>query len=478
MNLNYTFSILIEPKNGSTCNDKQTNTIRNRQNGDVNNLNDEKDSEDSEEDELSRTLKSEQEMIDKYKREMDELMHTLDDIEVQHLHRKELHLKKDKFLSKLKSKFKFIENKYDSLNKQVTHLKYESDVYKQLWLEKQRSSMKELKEEKHSYENSCKSSSLSPSSSSRSSSTSSLSDCFVDLSLNEQHIGSNGASASVITSSCTSAAVGTTSSSTTTTTTSGHLHTNNDLEDLLNGMEAVDSLDEDSSSSSHITHSSETTSNKKYSSLFQSHASYLSLNDYNRKLNIINNLINLHKTKLSGNQHDDPLHFDAESARDTKECKTINVTMASAQLNTSLGLELNENSNCAFEPNLLHVKRKNKQNSSLDLSECSTDGDKIIIENCNLKLDKDISNWYVTRQIENMASVNSFQIPNGSVIKSGKVLRIRTPIQNDQMEFLLAIKQFYHHQSNESGFRWHPDCRQQQQSSHLPWATPNGWLLL
>jgi hypothetical protein len=455
-NLNHTFNILIEQANGSTRNDKQNNTIKNRQNGDVNNLNDEKDEEDGAEDELSRTLKAEQEMIDKYKREMEELMHTLDDIEVQHLHRKELHVKKDKFLGKLKSKFKFIENKYDLLNKQVTHLKYESDVYKQLWLEKQRSSMKELKEEKHSYENSCKSSSLSPSSSSRSSSTSSLSDCFIDLSLNEHHISSSGvASASNITSACASATAENTSSTTTTTTTaaatttSGQLHTKNELEELLNGMETVDSLDEDSSSSSHITHSSETQSNKKYPALFQSHASYLSLNDYNRKLNIINSLINLHKTKLSGNQHDDSFGFNTESARETKECNTINVTIASAHINSSVGRELNENSSCAFEPNLLHLKRKSTQNSSLDLSECSTDGDKIIIENCNLKLDKDISNWYVTRQIENMSSVNSFQIPNGSVIKSGKVMRIRTPFQNDQLEFLLAIKQLYHHQSNQ-----------------------------
>ena len=50
---------------------------------------------------------------------MDELMHTLDDIELQHLQRKDQLSIKNKFCNKLKSKFKFIESKYDMLNKQI-----------------------------------------------------------------------------------------------------------------------------------------------------------------------------------------------------------------------------------------------------------------------------------------------------------------------------------------------------------------------
>jgi hypothetical protein len=80
-----------------------------------------------------------------------------------------------------------------------------------------------------------------------------------------------------------------------------------------------------------------------------------------------------------------------------------------------------------------------KQASSLDLTDCSTDGDRVIVENCNLKSDRDISNWFITRQIENM-SISKYKLPNGSVIKSGKVLKIETPFANDQLDYLIAIK--------------------------------------
>ena len=86
---------------------------------------------------LSRQLNEEEQRFNKYKCEMDELMHTLDDIELQHLQRKDQLTSRTKFLNKLKSKFKFIETKYDLLNKQCMNLKQESDVYKQIWAEKQ-----------------------------------------------------------------------------------------------------------------------------------------------------------------------------------------------------------------------------------------------------------------------------------------------------------------------------------------------------
>ena len=93
--------------------------------------------DDSELTELNKQLSEEQELFNNYKEEMDDLMHTLDDIELQHLQRKDQLTTKTKFFNKLKNKFKFIETKYDKLNKNIADLKYESYIFKKLWLEKQ-----------------------------------------------------------------------------------------------------------------------------------------------------------------------------------------------------------------------------------------------------------------------------------------------------------------------------------------------------
>ena len=69
----------------------------------------------------------------------------------------------------------------------------------------------------------------------------------------------------------------------------------------------------------------------------------------------------------------------------------------------------------------------------------STDGDRVCIENCNLKLDHDVSDWYITRQIEDM-SIRSYKFPQGSLINAGKCLKVERPFANDQLEYLVAIK--------------------------------------
>jgi hypothetical protein len=119
--------------------------------------------------------------IEKYQLEIEELMHTLDDIELQHLQRKDLHQMQTKFLGKLKAKFKFVETKYEALSRRVANLKYESYLYKRLWYEKKRAS--NAAANNTSTTGSTKdgraevdSASISPSTSSRTSSTSSLSD--------------------------------------------------------------------------------------------------------------------------------------------------------------------------------------------------------------------------------------------------------------------------------------------------------------
>lgn len=91
----------------------------------------------------------------------------------------------------------------------------------------------------------------------------------------------------------------------------------------------------------------------------------------------------------------------------------------------------------AIEKNL--VLYNVKQESSLLLSDVSTDGDRVSVDNCNLKANQDVSDWYITRQIDDMP-VSTYKLPRGSVISAGKCLRVDMPFVNDQLNFLRAIK--------------------------------------
>lgn len=273
--------------------------------------------------------------IKKYQAETENLMLILDEIELQYLERKNFLHSKKKFINKLKSKLKSIEEKYENLSKSVNNLKYESYVYKQLWLEKQRSQNE-------------KSASLLTKSISRSSSASSLSDT---------NPNSTSSSSSI---NCAS-------------------DYDEDLDDL-------DDLSQDKKDES----------------------------TYNRKLTIISNLIDLHKAKSTSK---DLWHVKNSKSIETHQASDLEIIV------------------CESEPDTLY-----RQSSSLDLRDCSTDGGKVVVENCSLKLDRDISNWFITRQIDDM-SVFKYRLPSGSIIKCGKELRIPTPFRNNELQFLMAIKQ-------------------------------------
>jgi len=221
---------------------------------------------------------------------------------------------------------------------------------------------------------------------------------------------------------------------------SSHLHLLNDYEN--NNSSGDDSANEYDSSSS--------------SSSSMSSSNYLSLTDYNRKLTLINELINLHKSKMTTKE----LWSMSSNTNESSAANFIKANIKCFNLkeeenylnnNTNNNNDLFHNNYTILETisnsnnNNNHVQLTNytsnrlKQASSLDLTDCSTDGDRVIVENCNLKSDRDISNWFITRQIEDM-SVNKYQLPHGSVIKSGKVLKIETPFANDQLDYLIAIK--------------------------------------
>jgi hypothetical protein len=81
---------------------------------------------------------------------------------------------------------------------------------------------------------------------------------------------------------------------------------------------------------------------------------------------------------------------------------------------------------------------KGVKSLSLNLYECTCDGENVTIENCNLRADHDVSNWTITRQIDTLP-LSTYKIPSGSVIKCGKALSLKT-LFNDQFDFLLAIR--------------------------------------
>ena len=382
---------LIKNNKTSTNEDEESRSDESEESS--NSCNDESDDSDSENAKILRKqLSDEQLQFNKYKKDMDDLMHILDEIELQHLQRKDQLNSKIKFFNKLKNKFKFIETKYDVLNKQIASLKYESYVYKQLLDEKDRSIYNGLNDVNCAKNEGCECyqccpKSLSASSSSRSSSTSSLSDCMADgnqLAETEPHPNQELT----------------------------ELNNNDYVEETVFGTV--------NSNNAHVKANCRPISRHNQLSPF---LPYLSLSDYNRKLSLINDLINLHKSKMS-----------------TKELWTMS---SSSNLNSIKYLPnytfYNEDLGLPGDFFLSSFNANHIQASSLDLTDCSTDGDRVIVENCNLKYDRDISNWYVTRQIENM-SISKFKLPTGSVIKSGKALKLETPFACSQLDFLIAIK--------------------------------------
>ena len=198
----------------------------------------------------------------------------------------------------------------------------------------------------------------------------------------------------------------------------------------------------------------------------------LSLSDYNRKLALINDLINMHKSKMSNkdlwamtseatdNHHQHHHHHHHHSTEQSSCLLLNNFIKANIKyfnlkdeeknlLRTSVAAGTTD-ADTLFAA---HMGSKSlivlnvKQAGSLDLADCSTDGDRVCVENCNLKADYDISGWYMTRQIDSMA-ISKYKFPVGSVIAAGKVLKIEAPFGNDQLDYLIAIK---NQRANASG---------------------------
>lgn len=82
--------------------------------------------------------------------------------------------------------------------------------------------------------------------------------------------------------------------------------------------------------------------------------------------------------------------------------------------------------------------------SSLGLIECSCEGDRVGVENCDLKRDCDITGWLLERCVDGVGETAEYTIPAGTVIKSGKVLRLDEPFgsraHRHVEELLTAIK--------------------------------------
>ena len=281
----------------------------------------------SDNDEDEGVYVDEQMQIVKYKQDMENLMNTLDDIEVQYLQRKDQMQKKSKLFYQLKSKIKYIENKFENLSKEVNNLRYESCVYKHLL------------DEKHLVTKS--------------------------IQMNDGSRESN-----VI------------------------VEQTHDLVPLCEtDISLLATRDQQQQQQQQIMNENE-------------------IEDFSRKLHLISNLINLHKTKNS-----------YHNRKNQQQQQQNNNYQQPVQISNSIRKTSN------FD---------NDYSMALNLYECSCDGDLVTIENCDFKLDHDLSDWIVTRQIDNMPII-SYKIPTGSICKSGKVFCAKT-LFNDQLNFLYAIK--------------------------------------
>jgi hypothetical protein len=199
----------------------------------------------------------------------------------------------------------------------------------------------------------------------------------------------------------------------------------NDADDLLSDYEL---LSENSSTNS--------SSNDASAAAHLLNKACMSIKDYNRKLGLINELVNLHKAKsmckdcffFRDNSINNPPIANANSANSTMfHLDELDTEMTCGPIRTS------------------------KLNNSIDLSECSFEGDRVSVENSNLKLDRDVSKWCLTRQIENLSTVCKYELPDGTVIKSGKSLRIEAPFTTSQLDFLLAIRKMKETESQSGG---------------------------
>ena len=166
----------------------------------------------------------------------------------------------------------------------------------------------------------------------------------------------------------------------------------------------------------------------------------MSVDDYNRKIEIVKSLINLHVSKQS---------YSRETLTSTSST-LLTINNLWRQTQTVDGFNFNSEANNILTQALTNIRHGGeRENSSLNLSDCSLDGDRVVIENSNLRANYNLSDWYLTREIENMP-VCTYKLPCGSIVKSGKVLRVHTPFQSSPLEFLLAIKHRNRHTSNSS----------------------------
>lgn len=89
------------------------------------------------------------------------------------------------------------------------------------------------------------------------------------------------------------------------------------------------------------------------------------------------------------------------------------------------------------------LNRRHKS-SALGLIECSCEGDRVGVENCDLKRDCDLTGWVLERCVDGLDETVECSLPAGSVVRSGKVLRLDEPFgrraHRHVEELLTAIK--------------------------------------
>jgi hypothetical protein len=187
-----------------------------------------------------------------------------------------------------------------------------------------------------------------------------------------------------------------------------------------------------------------------------SHNSCMSIKDYNRKLGLINELITLHKAKTSSSfsttcsppppaLSTDTLMFRSNDMLSQQMTTTTTTTTTS----TTALLRPHEPS----DTRITTAKPTTKTPSALDLAECTAEGERVCVANASLRADRDLSRWTLTRHVEHMpaAAARRHELPDGTVVRSGKALRLDWPFgSGSHLDFLLAIRNKLHYESRQS----------------------------
>lgn len=176
--------------------------------------------------------------------------------------------------------------------------------------------------------------------------------------------------------------------------------------------------------------------------------------DYNRKLALITDLINLHKSKTSGRTSitDAAAAWTPPAPTSLSDLEEEPLISSSSLYPYKTRVMTLETTAAAAESSWSSIMSNCRRSTSLGLVECTCEGDRVCVENCDLKRDCDLAGWLIERSVvggeqhDSTTKVHNTTscaiLPAGSVVRSGKCLRVDMPFgarHNHVRELLAAV---------------------------------------